>query len=381
MSDAATAGLSAPELCYDVPRLLQAFESLGENCDLGVVQRAVGIEPLGLFRFAGCDAPGIAALLRARFEPLLEPGNLWLDEVGPRREYWVKSKSCPFEAHTNRYADRDSAAVALQGEIEKTRYLTAHLLRDLEEGRKLYVFKGNSDPATINAIATALQAYGPNCLLWVTVADGAHAPGSVECDSPGLLRGHVTRYGTYDGDPSLPVEEWVAMCANAYRLWRNEDPPSVRCDNFIANASAAHSCLWVSEPPAETRICTDDSIARGVRYEHRLGREEPTVAYRAQLLVAGGGKLTFSTWIRISAGCPLEELRLQLPGYSTVAMWGPDLKSRARWQRAWLTVDTPAATRMLACDLFAAGAAGSVFESANWCLERGSRPSGYGFIL
>ena len=56
----------AAELWCDVPRLLQMFESLGENCDLGVVQRAVGLEPFGLFRFAACDAPCLAALLRAR---------------------------------------------------------------------------------------------------------------------------------------------------------------------------------------------------------------------------------------------------------------------------------------------------------------------------
>ena len=35
--DAAEAAFS-----YDIPVLLQLFESLGDNCDLGVVQRAVG---------------------------------------------------------------------------------------------------------------------------------------------------------------------------------------------------------------------------------------------------------------------------------------------------------------------------------------------------
>jgi hypothetical protein len=83
----------APAFCYDIPRLLQLFEGLGDNCDFGVVQRAVGIEPFGLFRFAVCNATDVAELLRARFHPLGEPEDLWLDEVGPRREYWVKSRS------------------------------------------------------------------------------------------------------------------------------------------------------------------------------------------------------------------------------------------------------------------------------------------------
>jgi len=372
---------SSPVSCYDVPCLLQLFESLGENCDLGVVQRAVGLEPFGLFRFAACDAPGVAALLRDRFEPLGEPGDLWLDVVGAEREYWLKSKSSRFEAHTNRYADRDAATVVLQGEIEKMRYLTAHLLQDLSQGRKLCVFKGQSDLATIREVAVALQAHGPNCLLWVNVADLEHAPGSVQRDSAGLLLGYVSRYGTYDGAPSLPVEEWVAMCANAYRLWRNEDAPRVWCDNLISDATASQSCLWVGDPSAETRSCAEPSLACGVRYQHRLGREDPTVAFRAQLRIARGGKLTFSMWVRIPEGSELRMISLRLDGCATIGTWAADLKSHGHWQRVWLSAEVPVAARTVACDLIAAGAAGAEFDSANWCLERAARPSGYGFVL
>src|SRR6202043_3376700 len=86
-------GLSAaaPEVCLDIPRLLQQFEGLGDNCDFGMVQRAVGIEPLSVFRFAGCSAGDMRSMVRSCFEPLGEPEDLWLDEVAPRREYWVKS--------------------------------------------------------------------------------------------------------------------------------------------------------------------------------------------------------------------------------------------------------------------------------------------------
>ncbi len=373
--------MSAAEICYDVPCLLQRFESLGENCDLGVVQRAVGLEPFGLFRFAACDAPSVAALLRARFEPLRVPGDLWLDVVGSDREYWVKSKSTRFEAHTNRYADRDAATVVLQGESEKMRYLTAHLLQDLSRGRKLCVFKGQTDLATVRDVGAALQTHGPNCLLWVKVADVEHAPGSVQRDSAGLLLGYVSRYGTYDGAPSLPVEEWVAMCANAYRLWRNEDVPRAWCDNLISDAVASQSCLWVGDPSAETRSCADPSLACGVRYRHRLGREDATVVFRAQLPIACGGKLTFSTWVRITEGSELRAISLLLDGFATVATWAADLRSHGRWQRLWLTADVPASARTVACDLIAAGAPGAEFDSTNWCLERAPRPSGYGFVF
>jgi len=172
MSDAphALKSATATEVCYDVPRLLQLFESLGENCDLGVVQRAVGLEPFGLFRFSACQAPAVTELLRRRFDKLCEPDDLWLDVVGEEREYWVKSRNTPFEAHTNRYADRHEEPVVRRGELDRMRYLKTHLLQDLERGKKFFVFKGESDLATMQEMAAALQLYGPNRLLWIACA-------------------------------------------------------------------------------------------------------------------------------------------------------------------------------------------------------------------
>ncbi|HEY1964838.1 MAG TPA: hypothetical protein VGG59_07905, partial [Acidobacteriaceae bacterium] len=243
--------------------------------------------------------------------------------------------------------------------------------------------KGQSDLATIREVARALRAHGPSFLLWVKIADAEHAPGSVQRDrdSAGLLLGYVSRYGTYDGPPSLPVEEWVAMCAEAYRLWRGEDAPRVACDNLIALAHAAHSCLWAGDPAAATCSCADPSVVGGVHYQHRLAREDATVVLRAQLPIARGGRFTFSTWVRIPESSEVRAISLLLEGFETVASWAADLKARGRWQRLWLTAEVTTSAHTVSCDLIAAGAAGSEFDSASWCLERAPRPSGYGFII
>jgi hypothetical protein len=373
--------VAAQEFCYDIPRLLQLFESLGENCDLGVVQRAVGLEPFGLFRFAACDAAGVAALLRARFQPLGEPEDLWLDEVGPRREYWVKSRNFSFEAHTNRYAGEDDPQVARQAQIEKMRFLRTHLLRDLSRGRRLFVFKGNTDTAIIEDIAAQLQAYGSNCLLWITPADTAHSPGFVTRVCPGLLRGFVSRFGTYDGDPSLPVEEWIAVCANAYRLWRDADPPKVPLNNLISHGIAMRSCRWFADPSSETRAVEEPAFGTGATLEHRLGTAETTSVYRAHLPISSGGHFALSAWVRIPERFSGQQVAMLLSGFSAVAMWTADLKSRARWQRIWVTANLPLDAKSITCDILAASGVGEVFHSAAWCLERGNRPSGYGFSL
>jgi hypothetical protein len=366
------------EVCYDMPRLLQLVESLGENCDLGVVQRAVGIEPFGLFRFAGCNPGSLAALLRERFESLGAEDDLWFDEVGPTREYWVKSRSCAFEAHTNRYAGRDDLEVLRRSEIDRTRFLKSHLLKDLARGEKLCVYKGPSDAATMREIAAQLQRYGPNTLLWVNLADDTHAATSVERDSPALLRGFVSRFGTYDdAGPSLPVAEWVAMCLNAYRLWRNEEPPQATLDNLIVRAQASRSCEWRGDRGAMTRLIGAASAPRGILFEHRVESPDLTPVCCAHLPIASGGDFVLSVWVNLPPGFSARQVSPLLPGCDSLFIWRADLGTRGSWQRIWISASVPSEARSIACALLVEGAAGQAFHSSHWCLERGTRPSGY----
>jgi hypothetical protein len=368
----------APETCHDIPRLLLLFAGLGENCDFGVVQRAVGIEPFGLFRFAACNATDLGDLLRTRFRRLAEPEDLWLEE-GPRGEYWVKSRHCSFAAHTDRYVGRDDPLIVLGSQIEKARYLKAKLIRDLSRGRKLFVFKGETDITAIREIVVQLRTYGPNWLVWVCVADAAHLPGSVERLSEGLLRGFVSRFGTYDGDPSLPVEEWVAVCANAYRLSRNAEPPEAPVYNLISPEIATCSLRWSPELCSGTRLLDEPDQSCGVMFEHRLETADATSVYRALVPIASGGDFVFSAWVRIPEGFRGRQIGALLPGFSSIAMWIADLKSRNNWQRVWVTANLPIDAHGIACDILAEGAVGDNFQSAYWCLERGNRPLGYGF--
>lgn len=372
---------AAPESCYDIPRLLQLFESLGENCDLGVIQRAVGLEPFGLFRFAACDAAGVAALLRERFHPLGEPEDLWLEVVGPRQEYRVKSRHFSFETHTNRYAGQDDPELARTSQIEKMCFLRDHLIRDLSRGRRLFVFKSRASFPMIKEIAAQLQSYGPNCLLWVSPGAPGQLPGSVKRVAPHLLRGFVSRGGTYDGDPSLPVEEWIAVCANAYRLWRHADPPKVPIENLISHAMATHSCEWLSHPQATTRLIDEPALASGVMFEHKLATAEITAVYGVHLPITSGGNFVFSAWIRLPDGFRGRQIAALLPGFSSVAMWTADLKSPGRWQRIWVSASIPVDARSISCELLVEGGVEQVFHSSRWCLERGNRPLGYGFEL
>jgi hypothetical protein len=367
---------TAREVCYDVPRLLQLFESLGENCDFGVVQRAAGLEPFGLFRFSACKAPAVAELLERRFDKLCEPDDLWLDVVGEEREYWVKSRNTPFEAHTNRYADRHEEQVVRRGELDRLRYLKTHLLQDLERGKKFFVFKGESDLATMQEMAAALQLYSPNRLLWIALADAAHAPGTVARDSEHLLLGFVSRFGTYDGAPSLPIDEWVRVCAGAYRLWRNEEPPKSSVENLLSRGLE-----WLADPGAPTEVIEVPSPAPGLVFGHGLSVPALTPVCSTHVPLLRGGSLALSAWVNVAPTSQLKRLGLVFPGFDSVAIWDADPKIQDRWQRLWVTAMVPDEARAITCALMAEGEPGAQFQSAAWCLERGTRPSGYGFAL
>jgi hypothetical protein len=354
--------IAGPELSYDISRLITLFESLGENCDFGVVQRAVGVEPFGLFRFAACKPADMVTLLRERFEPLGESSDLWLDEVGATREYWVKSRRFSYETHTDRYAGKDDPDIARNAQIEKIQFLKARLIRDLSRARRLFVFKARCDFETIRALVAQLREYGPNSLLWVNAADAVHPAGSVVHGFEGLLLRFVTHFGSYDGAPSLPVEEWIAVCVAAHRLWRGADLPRVPVDNLIAAATGANTCRWSADPSATTRRCEESSPIGGITFEHELGRADSSSVLRATLPITAGGSFVFSAWIRIAGAFQGQHIGAVFPRCISAAKWGADLKSRQRWQRIWVAATVPLDARIIYCGLIADGGAEEVFH-------------------
>jgi hypothetical protein len=376
MSDALSPPPTPPGICHDIPRLMQSFESLGENCDLGVVQRAVGLEPFGLFRFSACHAAAVAQLLKTRFEGLFDADDLWVDVVGERREYWVKSRNTPFEAHTNRYAGQHEEEVVRRGELDRMRYLKGHLLQDLARGRKLFVYKGQSDLATIRTVADALQHYGPNTLLWVQLADAEQPPGAVRRQSEHLLTGAVSRFGTYDDAPSLPIDEWVRLCGQAFRLWRSEEPPQAPVDNLLVPGLE-----WRADPGAATQLAQRAAPAPGLVFAHTLQTDDLTPVCSTYLPLSRGGPFALSAWVDLSVGFEPKQISLVFPGLDAVTHWLADPKTQDRWQRIWVTASVPDDARGVSCALIARGVIGGQFHSSAWCLERGARPSGYGFAL
>jgi capsular polysaccharide biosynthesis protein len=213
----------------ELDRLVARFESLGDNCEFGLVQRRAGAEPLGLLRFAGLPGDArleaLVAAIECGFEGLGDPDSIEITVGGPTGggdpEYLVRESRFQLFYHTFlRQTDMDEVSLR-KSEAIRLRFLRRKLLADLASAEKIFIWKCN-DPVEqprVQRLLAALRRYGPATLLWVcAAAQVAGKVGSVEQLVPGLLRGVIDRFAPYDHVNDIRHDTWHAICANALRL-------------------------------------------------------------------------------------------------------------------------------------------------------------------
>ena len=200
-------------------KLFSRFTSLGDNCEFGLIQREVGLEPLDLFRFGGIR--DIQNLIKAFNEDLRAFGTENDTEVYEAYGEWIStSNSYAVTFHTHRYAHDLSREDMRASEQKKLRYLARKALEDLEEGTKILVRKSNDvitdDEA--RALYRAVRRHGNCPILIVTQASGKTGLNTVEDWGDGLLRGYISHFSPYSEADSGSIEEWRDLCGAALDL-------------------------------------------------------------------------------------------------------------------------------------------------------------------
>lgn len=210
--------------------LMGLFRSLGDNCELGLVQRYAGAEPIDLLRFAGAHTAVdqrlrvITDAIARGFQGLGEPGTvscgLGDPDAAGRREYYIQENVYQLRYHTFRYDDRMDPERLIAQQMELLRHWRAKLFEDLRSAQKICVWKSNitqTEP-DIRALLDAIRQYGPNDLLWLTLCDEDHDVGDVEDLGGGLFKGHVARFAPYERAGDIDLRSWFLVCARAYQL-------------------------------------------------------------------------------------------------------------------------------------------------------------------
>jgi len=200
------------------------FESLGENCEFGLVQRRGGAEPLGLLRFSSTPLPKLLAALTARFEGLGQADKIAVELSSNGREYMISDKTFGLYYHAWVLAGEKPPEDVHRREIRRLPYLTRKLVEDLTSGEKIFVYRSMTpiSQAQATRLLDAVRGYGPSTLLWMELADARHPAGTVEKLAPGLLRGRMDRFAPGSNAHDFSFECWEKVCRAAYAVWKSE---------------------------------------------------------------------------------------------------------------------------------------------------------------
>ncbi len=206
----------------DLEQLMLHFESLGHNCEFGLVQRACGAEPHGLLRFVGMAIHRLLNGLDFEFEGIDDPSLVRAyPGPGPNPEWLLRNDRYGMHAHSFTLVSQIDEASFVEQQIRRVRFQRRRLLEVLETGQNLFVFQRQEHMTEAHALPllTLLRSYGPNALLFVTM-DREKPSGSVDLLGPHLYRGNIEKLAPVQEAQEFHLEPWVSICANAYRLWR-----------------------------------------------------------------------------------------------------------------------------------------------------------------
>lgn len=201
--------------------LFMSFESLGNNCEFGIVQRHFGAEPLSLLRWTSTEADMLATALSRQLDGvgLPEHTRILLDS-----DYRTRDTRYSMVMHTFILPSQATPEELLPKLCKRLQYLRRKLLDDLRAGEKIFLYKAVTPltDAAIMPLWRAVSAYGPNTLVVARIAEPGHPPGSVRVVEPGLLVGYFDRSSTTD--PSFDV--WLDICRRSHAIWQATRVPA-----------------------------------------------------------------------------------------------------------------------------------------------------------
>ena len=205
-----------------IAELMLAFESLGERCDFGAVQRHFGVEPLGLLRFGFSGYDQLIAALEDRFEAVGTVEDTGFEMYSGETILYMKKYGLVFHTFVYEGEAGGKRDAFRRQQRRRLSFLKDKLVADLEEPQKICVYATDDrvSASDVMKLFGALRRYGANSLLYVRPADDAHPEGTVEKLEEGLFAGYFARLVDFVAGEQPPFELWRQLCERTYRLAR-----------------------------------------------------------------------------------------------------------------------------------------------------------------
>jgi hypothetical protein len=214
-------------LVPDWKRIASKFQSMGNDCEFGLVQREFGAEPLGLFRFMGVLSQDLIQCLRSEFSELVDEERLkifpfWYPSDG-HGEYIGGCDGLDLFFHTFVVVDENLDLDALRRkESIRLKMMVRFFREDLEDGEKVFVLLRKGAPLDefeVLPVISLMRRYNPKAaLLWITVArpDERHLVGQCQMVGNNLLKGYLDRFPKHLADPSHGLD-WSTLSLGCWK--------------------------------------------------------------------------------------------------------------------------------------------------------------------
>lgn len=214
--------------------LLGEFESLGDNCEFGVIHRAAGAKGKGLFQWAGMPIANLIPALHNGFAGFDDPSNYKIAFHG--QEYMVYMGRFAFRMHTGSYKTHQTEEKVVKEASGRIRFLVRKLIQDFEEGSKIFVFRQNEelDLPTMLELRNAVASYGSNTILWVK-EEPERPEGTITWLEDGLMTGSIGRLSVRTAVAATSFQGWHNVLWNAYAACSFGGDPT-----YLAKSQAIH---------------------------------------------------------------------------------------------------------------------------------------------
>ena len=207
------------------------FESLGDNCEFGIVQRRVGVERIGLLRLGGArDTAVLIEAVRNGFEGFATEDDMDVSIFGS--EWIVSSRRYHWTFHTGIGIDRMTAHDIARAQATTLAFMARKLLEDLETGTKIFLRRVDEGDVTAGMLELweAIAGHGPGALLWVTAAPPGSIHGRVEHITGRLFRAYHAHLADYSAADQPDVDAWLELLRTAEAVittFREPEPVAI----------------------------------------------------------------------------------------------------------------------------------------------------------
>lgn len=250
--------------------LMLGFESIGNNCEFGFLQRDFGAEPLGLLRFG--EVPSFDFLMRSlleEFEGVGEPENTRGD-IGFAGEHVIYSSKGFRLMHTHVYESTNKPLEQTVKEmLPRLKYLRRRLIETLTTGSKILVYKQWPDVTDeqVRQLHEAVSTYGDNRLLCVRQPSETHKAGEVYRFSDRVVIGHVPFPEFLSPGVPPDAKNWLSVCTQAKAMLGEQvmDTPVLDESSRLAKRRSMMSAIQQREPAEVWRLYRETFEANPLR--------------------------------------------------------------------------------------------------------------------